>query len=381
MEQKCLMVSEHDNGNETVFDLNSVDDREHAAWQIERAALQARLDSAENQIQFLQAQLPPEQPVEPWKADAPETTYLLAPDETLSAGIRRIALEQADRGYWQLTDTTWPADQAVHDARKSFKRVRAVLRLVRDEIGQTRYRETNIVYRDASRYLSKMRDSAVMAATLENLIVHYADDVAEGTFANTIDRIMVQHAENCRRILEEGSVLDDVATLVGNHRPALEAMPIDDESFRVIQLGLERVYARGQRTMAQAYATGLPGAFHDWRKRVKYLRYQMRILESLWPVTIGTLATELDALSDLLGEEHDLFELGELAHNTPELFDDAQRATLLQTLIDRRRTELQLTSRLPGSRIYIETPQAFATRLADYWYVNKTEFAMSTIGA
>ena len=372
------MTAENNNSYETIVNLSAIQENERAAWHAERAALQMQLVSAENRIQFLAAQLPPEESAEAWKVDAPETIYLLAPDEALSEGIRRIALEQADRGYWQLTTTTWPADQAVHDARKSFKRVRAVLRLVRDEIGRTRYRKANIVYRDASRHLSKMRDSAVMAATLENLILHYADDVAEGTFANTIDRIMAQHAENCRRILEEGTVLDDVAALVGDQRAALESMSLADDSFKTIQRGLERVYARGQRTMAQAYATGTPGAFHDWRKRVKYLRYQMRIVENLWPTIIGALATELDSLSDLLGEEHDLFELGVMAQNAPELFDDAAQAALLQALVTRRRTELQVAARPVGARIYVETPEAFAARLADYWYAMKTEVAMST---
>jgi CHAD domain-containing protein len=163
-------------------------------------------------------------------------------------------------------------------------------------------------------------------------------------------------------------------------RAALESMPLEDDSFETIQRGFERVYARGQRAMAHAYTTQTPGKFHDWRKRVKYLRYQMRIVESSWPTVIGALATELDALSDLLGEEHDLFELGVMAQHTPELFDDAQQASLLQTLIMRRRIELQLAARPIGMRIYTETREAFAARLAAYWHAMRFEVNQTNVG-
>ena len=59
-------------------------------------------------------------------------SYRLEPQEPLGAGIKRIAREQIDQALEQLTANPENRDEAVHDARKRFKKIRAALRLVRD---------------------------------------------------------------------------------------------------------------------------------------------------------------------------------------------------------------------------------------------------------
>ena len=58
--------------------------------------------------------------------------------------------------------------------------------------------------------------------------------------------------------------------------------------------------------MERAYDKPEPTAFHEWRKHVKDLGYQMQILRNLWPPVFKRLKGELDTLGDLLGKEHDL---------------------------------------------------------------------------
>mgnify|MGYP006312215141 CR=1 FL=1 len=64
-------------------------------------------------------------------------SYRLETDEARPIGIKRIALEQVNQALDQLTDMSADQDEVVHDVRKRFKKVRAVLRLVRDDIGVT----------------------------------------------------------------------------------------------------------------------------------------------------------------------------------------------------------------------------------------------------
>ena len=51
------------------------------------------------------------------------------------------------------------SDERAHDARKQLKQARAVLRLLRAELGDTVYRRENRVLRDASRTISPLRDA------------------------------------------------------------------------------------------------------------------------------------------------------------------------------------------------------------------------------
>ncbi|MEA2297262.1 MAG: hypothetical protein QOF77_198, partial [Solirubrobacteraceae bacterium] len=61
-----------------------------------------------------------------------------------------------------------PVD-AVHEARKSIKKTRALLRLVRPGLPKRVYRSENRTLRDAARLISGARDADVMVETVEKL--------------------------------------------------------------------------------------------------------------------------------------------------------------------------------------------------------------------
>jgi hypothetical protein len=60
-------------------------------------------------------------------------------------------------------------DGAVHKARKALKRARAMLRLMRGEIGDRGYRRANLRLRDAARPLSRLRDAVVLLDVIAKL--------------------------------------------------------------------------------------------------------------------------------------------------------------------------------------------------------------------
>jgi hypothetical protein len=64
--------------------------------------------------------------------------FVLGEVEPLPAGLRRITLEQFDRSIDGLVNGE-DLDRAVHETRKSIKRLRATLRLVSGEIGPMVY--------------------------------------------------------------------------------------------------------------------------------------------------------------------------------------------------------------------------------------------------
>lgn len=87
----------------------------------------------------------------------------------------------------------------------------------------------------------------------------------------------------------------------------LEVLRIcDGAPSQLIAAGLRVSYQRGRRAMERAYHKPEATAFHEWRKHVKDLGYQMQILRDLWPSVSKRVQGELDTLGDLLGKEHDL---------------------------------------------------------------------------
>src|SRR5919108_2255386 len=93
--------------------------------------------------------------------------YRFREGEVVPDGLRRIARGRIDHALDELrgkTDST-PVE-AVHEARKDMKKLRALLRLARDELGKDTFSRENACFRDAARELAGTRDSDVMLETL-----------------------------------------------------------------------------------------------------------------------------------------------------------------------------------------------------------------------
>ena len=105
-------------------------------------------------------------------------SFWLEASETISLGIRRILNEIVDQILQEFTEQRKKRDEGVHDARKNCKRVRAVYRLIRDEIGIGIYREENIRFRDTARLLAGARDSLVLVQTLDKLFNTHSDELS-----------------------------------------------------------------------------------------------------------------------------------------------------------------------------------------------------------
>jgi excisionase family DNA binding protein len=288
--------------------------------------------------------------------------------ETPADGPERILTELVDHIHTLMVDPQMPREDAVHEARKSFKRVRAALRLVRDETGQEWYRRENIFYRDSSRILAPVRDSTVLVLTLDAVTKAYAHIVPPETFASIRHNLIQRHEDIVEDLLDAQDVMELVAERLEAGRERLQEMPVSSTDFATFGEGLRRVYRRGRQAMRRAYADPAdPDKFHEWRKRVKYLWYHMDILQPSWPVMLGDMARELHLLSDFLGDAHDLVVLKETLLAEPELSEGNLNLTTLLALIDRRRKGLEEACWTLGQRLYFEKPDDFVQRIETYW--------------
>lgn len=315
---------------------------------------------------------------------APATTRIhwpesqLAIDEGPGPSVRRIAQHQLARIDAALTNIEDP-DEGIHEARKAMKRLRAVIRLVRDAAGRAAYREENVVLRDTARRLAPARDGYVLVETLEMLRGQYAGLLAPDAFASTHDWLSDRHRSARTRVVGDRQLMADTLVTVRTARrrfanwvPSergpgpLAARPVP-VGYAPIGKGLARTYRRGRVAMQHAYDTGAAPAFHQWRKRVKYLRYQLETLTPLYPELIAAQAAELDRLGQLLGVEHDLAVLDGVVTTHHDATADDRERTMLIVLIRRARYELQWEARPIGVAMYRETPAAFARRIEGYW--------------
>lgn len=297
--------------------------------------------------------------------------YRFGADEDVRDAIVRCAREQLDHAVSELSERIGEDPvAAVHEARKAVKKQRSLLRLSRGAMAPRQRRRENRASREAARGLSDARDADVMVQTLDQLAERYAGHLPESTFAAVSGRL--QAGRDRQRARTTGSALDDRAVReLGGARLRVDDWTFRQGGWKAIEPGLIRSYRQGRTAWRRAQHEPSLEDLHAWRKRVKDLWYQQRLLAPICGPAAAGQAKDAHRLADLLGDDHDLGVLRQTL--TGEPLDVAVDLIAVVRLIDHRREELQTQAIRLGGRVYAETPKAFRQRMRRCWKAGRAE--------
>lgn len=233
-------------------------------------------------------------------------------------------------------------DGAVHATRKGLKRLRSHLRLRRAAISPGIYADTTAELRAIGRILAPARDAFVLGSTLQSL------ESSEG-WGPAAD-IIATHHEEAMATLREGP-LQDVRHRIDRARAVWpEATEFDAES---VADAVAATYHRGRAERALAATSGRAGEFHEWRKRVKSLRYQLEAVHAEEDAIV-----DLTELGEWLGSEHDHTVFIEFCDERLDLLPDRRDRYVLIDRAERRRDQLRTMAL--GSAVYSHDAETFA---------------------
>lgn len=288
-------------------------------------------------------------------------TFELHLDESLRMNMRRLIREQLEGALEVIRDSDEQStDEQVHSVRKSFKRMRAVMRLVRHEIGKKAYHAENRRFREAGRPLSEVRDAKVLVDSLEELAAKYNESETKDAI-EAAHELLVAHKREIRSCIQD-QALDAAAECT---EKAL-AIGWDDLRGRKRRLarGLCDVYKTGRAAFRRAKNARSVESFHEWRKQVKYLRHQLEIFAPLSRKVLGHLAESANELGELLGRDHDLAVLGCKLVETQN--SELPVMTPIERIIVQERNALQAEALAKGKRLYREPTKEFSSRVYGY---------------
>ena len=300
--------------------------------------------------------------------------------EEFGEGLRRIGAEQFERVRTGLART--PGAGAVHDVRKSIKRLRALLRLARLGIGEAAFKGENVRLRDVARLLSGARDHAVLQATIERLSHQpgAVDEAAYGRLQTLLD------ADRSTRAAISPASLAKARRTLAKAEQAWSKLRLEPDSFSPLGAGLAAVHQRGKEALVCAYdedgtQTARDSAFHNWRKAVQQHWRHIRLFEHCWPQYAAVRVEQAKEISDLLGRAQDLavyvafVESLAISHdgerpNGARPAGPALTPELIQSLIEQARMQqemLQSAARPRGERLFAEGSSGHVRRIELYW--------------
>lgn len=221
-------------------------------------------------------------------------TFALDPQRPLGEALRCAALDELDSATQHLRGDDVDADD-IHEMRKSAKKLRAWLRLLRPELGE-RYAILNGLLRDASRRLSARRDADVARQTLLRL------RRGRRLTASQFQQLDVALA-HLRPPAVDADALADARRLLKAARVYLADF---EAAFDHKTLGarLAQTRTRCVRGLRRSRTTRSPEDLHAWRKQVKYYGYQCALVAPVLPEAAAPTRA-LKALGETLGLHHD----------------------------------------------------------------------------
>lgn len=281
--------------------------------------------------------------------------------EPVSEGLKRVFCEQIDSALHCCQNPAKQRGVTVHEVRKHLKKLRAAMRLAIGAVGKKCHGEEDRCVRQIGRMVSDLRDAQVRLQTFIKLRDKAAKKSQKHLFPH-IEELLLLERESFSAAFA-GWQRKAIPQLE-NVKARLVAWPLDGLNWKQICNAVCKIYRRGQRALAEAIDDPESENLHAWRKRVKDVWYELRILQPLNRRVLEEMAHDAEVLGELLGSEHDLDFLWERLKK--ECGDEALADELVQVqkLITKRCKRLRRDALELGRRFYAEPPKAFAKRIS-----------------
>jgi CYTH domain-containing protein/CHAD domain-containing protein len=303
-----------------------------------------------------------------WNGLTGGVAYVIDPTLPTGDEVRRVvgerledAIEVLDRVIEGRHDDV---ESAVHDVRKRCKETRGAGRLVRPALADE-WRRFDRLVRDAAGQLSELRDAHALLATFDALLGSVGDDERLHTGR---DRQASLAAEATAALTGGDARIVAARALLADAEQASRSWALG-AGFGTIGDGLTAVYRTGRRTLRTAETDPTDHDVHEWRKAVKYLWYQTRLLRDVAPSIIVPIVDALDDMGEALGDDHDLAVLVAQLDADPDRFGDVDAVGHARDLARTQQEVLRERAFRAGAAVYAETPSEFRRRIRRLWRV------------
>ena len=285
----------------------------------------------------------------------------LRPELAVGEAVRAVARDILANARAAIEDPANSDAEAVHDFRREMKRWRALLRLVEPFLG-TDAERLRIEARDLARALAGARDFQAALDALADLEKHGLP-FSKRSMATLRERIAaLKHSQETTVLTDEMRM--ELSAALDRAIAAVDPWPLHVLTFNDIAMRLMRGYRAARRELPEDWALADGEELHELRKRIINHRYQMEIVQPLWPRFTKMWIGEAQRLRERLGQHQDLLMLQKLT--APHQPLARWRARLAPSLAQRQTRHVVAARRL-AQRLFVEKPNSFRRRLEVMW--------------
>lgn len=309
--------------------------------------------------------------------------YVLGTHETVAEALHRVSTDQLTIAIDALGDRTADVHIATTAALTGLSRTAALLRLVRDALGDDVYQTEIAVIDDTHDLLRALQSGQAELRAIDLLRARYATVLAPGALLGVRDQVLRHHQLRRLKALTEGQALQRSLHRLRRSRARFGAQPVDvagdatiidrepvPDHFDSVAPGLGRAYRRCRRAW-RTIDGAEPVDLARFGADVGVLARQLQLISSIWPEVLGATADAAGRLESAVGEARGLDLLA--AELEAGLLDaDPVETDLLAAMVRHQRDELTGVIVVLGQRLLAEPTRLFTERIGNYWTTTRS---------
>lgn len=274
--------------------------------------------------------------------------------------IRRIGEELFSEIRGVMASPSRNKANAVHAARKSIKKLGALLYILRNAASIKSVTGLERDIQCLARQLAGVRDSVVMLQTLNTLLDEYSPYIKVALGKNLRAGLKQRYESALLAAYDTSRVavfLEKLAIVETRFYQLLSAL--EDANHTLLGKALDDSYRGSRKRWKRARHRRNPKNFHKWRKKVKLHWYLVRLIMDWDTERFGGLAVQLDDLGELLGLDHDLSVLQKFMLKHQDMCGSSKQAALISAMASIKQQVLQEDALVRSRSVYAKQPREF----------------------
>jgi CHAD domain-containing protein len=271
---------------------------------------------------------------------------------------------QAEKASYFCTAENISSNQKVHELRRGFKRLRALLRFFK-EIPESPANQLNKEIRNFGKLLAPLREAAVNLDLFDKEI-STNNHLPEKKIKNARELLVQKNKSLVERGFLENNLHNTIRTFFDGFENILTTnnseLPLKNHMFNEVS----QSYLKSINIYRQLPANPHPEEWHELRKKLKRLWYQLDFIKFLHPRYFKLKTDQLNKITDQLGDDHDLHVFAEDLLSEGYGFDGEELRILTnQTEHLRELNQLKLQPRL--KQFFTAPPEEFDQKLERFF--------------
>ncbi len=285
-------------------------------------------------------------------------------EESVSNAFKRLFYELLDFAESNLSKID-KFEYSIHEARKSFKRLRSLLRIYRAAYDEEMFEELNVLFRDAGRKLSHFRDLDAISECLGKI------ELKETSNIELIDNLKTQ-IDGLRFGFDEEQItteINDVISEIKAARKLLSDLVLNENAGTLVKKGIKRIYDNGRTQYYKSIIDTNDILMHEWRKKVKQL-WDVVLIFNSGDKEDSDFAEEVHLLSTLLGDYHDLVLTFDFIAEEKLILDE-ENFVRIKKILYKRKEKISKKAFKQASIIYKIPTDIFSKEFLKKYYLKK----------